>query len=48
MQMIAVVPGAWFTTVILLVPYAVPVVAIIYFLDLYEHEPISILAAAVL
>ena len=48
MQMIAAVPGAWFTTIILLVPYAVPVVAIIYFLDLYEHEPISILAAAVL
>ena len=48
MQMIAAVPQAWFTTIILLVPYAVPVVAIIYFLDLYEHEPISILAAAVL
>ena len=48
MQMISVVPGAWLTTVILLVPYAVPVVAIIYFLDLYEHEPISILAAALL
>jgi RsiW-degrading membrane proteinase PrsW (M82 family) len=48
MQMIAAVPAAWFTTVILLVPYALPVVAIIYFLDLYEHEPISILAAAVL
>jgi protease PrsW len=48
LQLIALVPGAWFTTVFLLVPYAVPVVAIIYFLDLYEHEPISILAAAVL
>ena len=48
LQLIALVPGAWFTTVFLLVPYAIPVVAIIYFLDLYEHEPISILAAAVL
>ena len=48
MDMISAVPGAWFTTIILLLPYAIPVVAIIYFLDLYEREPISILVAALL
>jgi RsiW-degrading membrane proteinase PrsW (M82 family) len=48
LQMISAAPTAWFVTVLLLVPYAVPVIAIIYFLDLYEHEPISILVAALL
>ena len=38
-----VAPEAWFVTVFLLLPYAIPVIAIIYFLDLYEREPISIL-----
>ena len=35
-------------TILLLVPYAIPVIAIIYYLDLYEREPISILVAALL
>ena len=48
LQMISVVPGAWFATILLLLPYAIPVIAIIYFLDLYEREPISILVAGIL
>jgi len=48
LQMISAAPSAWFVTVLLLVPYAIPVIAIIYFLDLYEREPISILVAAAL
>jgi len=48
LQMISAVPDAWFTTIILLLPYAIPVIAIIYFLDLYEREPVSILIAALL
>jgi RsiW-degrading membrane proteinase PrsW (M82 family) len=48
LQMIQAVPGAWFTTVLLLLPYAIPVIAIIYLLDLYEREPVSILLAALL
>jgi RsiW-degrading membrane proteinase PrsW (M82 family)/outer membrane biosynthesis protein TonB len=46
--MISAAPSAWFITVLLLVPYAIPVIAIIYYLDLYEREPISILVAAAL
>ena len=46
LEMLQATPGAWLLTVILLVPYAVPAVAIIYYLDLYEREPLSILAAA--
>ncbi len=46
LQMISAAPTAWFVTVLLLVPYAIPVIAIIYFLDLYEREPRSILLAA--
>lgn len=41
-------PGAWFVTILLLIPYAIPVIAMIYFLDLYEREPLSILVAAFL
>jgi len=41
LQMISAEPTAWVTTVILLVPYAVPVIAIIYLLDLYEREPVG-------
>ena len=48
LQMISAAPTAWFVTVILLVPYAIPVIAVIYYLDLYEREPVSILVAAVL
>jgi protease PrsW len=48
LQMISAAPTAWFVTVILLVPYAIPVIAVIYYLDLYEREPVSILVAALL
>lgn len=48
LTMISAAPTAWFVTVILLIPYAIPVIAIIYYLDLYEREPISILLAAAL
>jgi RsiW-degrading membrane proteinase PrsW (M82 family) len=48
LEMIQVAPEAWFVTLILLLPYAIPVVLVIYLLDLYEREPISILAAALL
>jgi RsiW-degrading membrane proteinase PrsW (M82 family) len=45
---LAASPGAWFVTILLLVPYAIPVIAIVYYLDLYEREPLSILVAAAL
>jgi protease PrsW len=40
--------AAWLLTILLLVPYAVPAIAIIYYLDSYEREPVSILLAALL
>ena len=46
LEMIGVAPDAWLLTLVLLVPYAVPVVLVVYWLDLYEREPVSILAAA--
>jgi protease PrsW len=48
LEMIQVAPEAWFVTLILLLPYAIPVVLVIYLMDLYEREPISILGAAIL
>jgi protease PrsW len=48
LNFLAASPGAWFVTVLLLVPYAIPVIAVIYYLDLYEREPLSILVAAAL
>ena len=48
LEMIQVAPEAWFVTLLLLLPYAIPVVLVIYLLDLYEREPLSILAAALL
>ena len=47
-QMISAAPVAWFVTVLLLLPYAIPVIALIYYLDLYEREPVSILVACLL
>jgi len=40
--------GAWLLTIVLLLPYAIPVIAIIYYLDTYEREPRSILLAGLL
>lgn len=48
LEMLQATPGAWLLTVLLLVPYAVPVIALVYYLDLYEREPVSILVAALL
>ncbi|MBE3074341.1 MAG: PrsW family intramembrane metalloprotease [Actinobacteria bacterium] len=48
LEMIQVAPTAWFVTLLLLLPYAIPVLLVIYLLDLYEREPLSILAAALL
>jgi RsiW-degrading membrane proteinase PrsW (M82 family) len=48
LEMVSVAPGAWFLALLLLAPYAIPVILVIYWLDLYEREPVSILAAAVL
>ena len=48
LNLISMGTGAWLTTIVLLVPYAIPVFAIIYYLDLYEREPLSIMVAAVL
>jgi RsiW-degrading membrane proteinase PrsW (M82 family) len=48
LEMISVAPEAWFLSLLLLAPYAIPVILVIYWLDLYEREPVSILAAAVL
>lgn len=48
LEMIQVAPEAWFATLLLLLPYAIPVLLVIYLLDLYEREPLSILAAALL
>ena len=48
LEMIQVAPEAWFVTLLLLLPYAIPVLLVIYLLDLYEREPLSILGAALL
>ncbi len=48
LEMIAYAPEAWFLTLALLAPYAIPVILVVYWLDLYEREPVSILAAALL
>ncbi|MFH1475475.1 MAG: PrsW family intramembrane metalloprotease [Chloroflexota bacterium] len=48
LEMIQVAPEAWFVTLLLILPYAIPVLLVIYLLDLYEREPLSILAAALL
>jgi RsiW-degrading membrane proteinase PrsW (M82 family) len=46
-QMLSAVPGAWLTTIVMLTPYAIPVIAVIYLIDTYEREPVGILVAAV-
>lgn len=48
LEMLQAAPGAWFITLLLLLPYAIPVILVIYLLDLYEREPLSILAAGLL
>ena len=48
LNFISTAPDAWLVTIILLVPYAIPVIAIIYYLDLYEREPLSIMVAGFL
>ena len=48
LEMASHAQAAWLLTILLLVPYAVPAVAIIYYLDSYEREPVSILLAALL
>ena len=48
LQMLELAQEAWLVTIVLLLPYAIPVVAIIYYLDTYEREPRSILLAALL
>ncbi len=48
LEMIQVAPEAWLVTLFLLLPYAIPVLLVIYLMDLYEREPISILGAALL
>jgi len=47
LQMLSAVPNAWLTTILMLTPYAIPVIAVIYLIDTYEREPVSILIAAV-
>jgi RsiW-degrading membrane proteinase PrsW (M82 family) len=48
LELLQVAPSAWLLSIALLALYAVPVFAVVYFLDLYEREPISLLAAALL
>ncbi len=48
LEMIKVAPAAWFISLVLLLPYAIPVLLVIYLMDLYEREPLSILVAALL
>ncbi len=48
LEMISYAPEAWLLTLFLLAPYAIPVILVVYWLDLYEREPVSILAAALL
>ncbi len=48
LEMLNEAQGAWLLTIALLLPYAIPVIAIIYYLDTYEREPRSILLAALL
>jgi RsiW-degrading membrane proteinase PrsW (M82 family) len=46
LELLQVAPSAWLLSIALLALYAVPVFAAVYFLDLFEREPISLLAAA--
>jgi RsiW-degrading membrane proteinase PrsW (M82 family) len=48
LELLQVAPTAWLLSIALLALYAVPVFAAIYFLDLFEREPISLLAAAII
>jgi RsiW-degrading membrane proteinase PrsW (M82 family) len=48
LEMASQAQTAWLLTIVLLLPYAIPAVAIIYYLDSYEREPVSILLAALL
>jgi protease PrsW len=48
LELLRIAPTAWLLSIFLLALYAVPVFAIIYFLDLFEREPISLVAAALL
>ena len=48
LELLQVAPTAWLLSIALLALYAVPVFAAVYFLDLFEREPISLLAAAII
>ena len=48
LELLRVAPTAWLLSIVLLALYAVPVFAAIYFLDLFEREPISLVIAALL
>src|SRR3990170_5131998 len=41
-------PSGWALAWFLVLVYALPVVALVYVLDLFEHEPVSLIAGAVL
>jgi protease PrsW len=45
---LAVAPGGWVLSWFLLVLYAVPIFLLVYFLDLYEREPLSLVFGAFL
>lgn len=48
LELLRFAPGAWLLSIVLLALYAVPVFAAVYYLDLFEREPISLVAAALL
>jgi RsiW-degrading membrane proteinase PrsW (M82 family) len=43
---LTIVPLGWLTSVVLLTVYVIPVALVIYYIDLFEPEPLSMLAAA--
>ena len=47
-QLVSVSRSGWALSWLLLVVYAAPLVLLIYYLDLYEREPISVAIAAFL
>ena len=45
---LSLTPGGWLLSWVLLLVYAVPVFLLVYFLDLYEREPMSLVVASLL
>ncbi|MBM4409442.1 MAG: PrsW family intramembrane metalloprotease [Chloroflexi bacterium] len=48
LELLQAAPTAWLLSIGLLALYAIPVFAAVYFLDLFEREPLSLVAAALI